>query len=236
MSKQLGIRFLTAIIALAAPNLFAETWGGKGELGFVLSRGNSEAETVNAKLEMAKETDAWKNAFTLAALQTASDGNRSAERYAASWQTDFRFRPRSYWYNGARVEDDRFSGFNYQASLTSGFGHRFVDDDSLKLFGQAGLGYRRLENALTRVAENNLIFTGELRYEQQLTETTSLRNKLLLESGEANTFLSNELALQVKINSRLSLAAGLGVRHNTDPPASRKKTDTLTTLNLVYGF
>ena len=48
--------------------------------------------------------------------------------------------------------------------------------------------------------------------------------------------MSNELALQVKMTDSLSLAAGLGVRYNTDPPTGRKKTDTLTTLNIVYGF
>lgn len=186
----MGAVTMMALGVCSAP-LQAEAWSGKGELGLVLARGNSDADTVNAKLEMARQTDAWKNAFTLAALRASNDGERNAERYAASWQTDFRFSPESYWYNGARYEDDRFSGFDYQASLTTGLGHRFIDEDELKIFGQA---------------------------------------------GESNIFAANELALEVKINSRLSLAAGLGVRHNTDPPAGRDKTDTLTTLNLVYGF
>ncbi len=215
---------------------FAEPWSGKGELGFVLARGNSDADTVNTKLEMSRQTDSWKHGFTLAALRASNDGEQNAERYAATWQTDFRFSPESYWYNGARYEDDRFSGFDYQASLSTGLGHRFVDNEELKIFGQAGLGYRRLENALTAETDDSVIFSGELRYEQRLTETTRLRNKLVVEAGEANTFATNELALEVKINSRLSLAAGLGVRHNTDPPVGRKKTDTLTTVNLVYGF
>jgi putative salt-induced outer membrane protein len=223
-------------LGLSMTSVQAEPWSGKGELGLVLARGNSDADTVNAKLEMARQTDAWKNAFTLAALRSSNDGERNAERYAASWQTDFRFSPESYWYNGARYEDDRFSGFDYQASLTTGLGHRFIDQDELKIFGQAGVGYRRLENSLTGESDDSVIFSGELRYEQRLTETTSLRNKFLVEAGESNTFAANELALEVKINSRLSLAAGLGVRHNTDPPAGRDKTDTLTTLNLVYGF
>jgi len=59
---------------------------------------------------------------------------------------------------------------------------------------------------------------------------------LVVDAGSKNTFMSNELALQVKMTDRLSLAAGLGVRYNTDPPVGRKKTDTLTTLNIVYGF
>jgi putative salt-induced outer membrane protein len=218
------------------PAFSAELWGGEGQLGFVLARGNSDADTVNAKLEMARETATWKNAFGVAALRASSEGDRNAERYAASWQTDYRFSPRSYWYGGARYEDDRFSGFDYQASLVTGLGHRFFDEEDFKLFGQAGLGFRRLETALTGLTEDNVIFSGELRYEQKLTDTTSLKNKLIIEAGEANTFLSNELAVQVKINARFSLAAGLGVRHNTDPPSGRDKTDTLTTLNLVYGF
>lgn len=214
----------------------AETWGGEGQLGFVLARGNSDADTINAKLEMSKETTVWKNSFGVAALRASSDGARNAERYAASWQTDYRFSDRSYWYGGARYEDDRFSGFDYQASLVSGLGYRFVDDEDFKLFAQAGLGFRRLESSLTGETEDNLIFSGELRYEQKLTDTTSLKNKLIVEVGEANTFLANELAVQVKINTSLSLAAGIGVRHNTDSPTGRDKTDTLTSLNLVYGF
>lgn len=221
-----------AIISISS----AEPWSGKGELGFVLARGNSDADTVNTKLEMSRQTDSWKHGFTLAALRASNDGEQNAERYAAAWQTDFRFSPESYWYNGARYEEDRFSGFDYQASLSTGLGHRFMDDEELKIFGQAGLGYRRLENSLTAETDDSVIFSSELRYEQRLTETTRLRNKLLVEAGETNTFATNELALEVKINSRLSLAAGLGVRHNTDPPVGRKKTDTLTTVNLVYGF
>ena len=34
--------------------------------------------------------------------------------------------------------------------------------------------------------------------------------------------------------SRLALAVGYSVRHNTDPPVGFEKTDTLTTINLVY--
>jgi len=32
----------------------------------------------------------------------------------------------------------------------------------------------------------------------------------------------------------LALAVGYSVRHNTDPPEGFEKTDTLTTINLVY--
>lgn len=222
-------------IALLAP-LAAAEWKGKGELGVVMARGNSEADTVNAKLDMAEESERWKNGFGIAALRASNDGEKNAERYNAFWQTDYKFSDRSYWYGGLRYEDDRFSGFDYQASLTTGIGHKFIDTETTKLSGQAGAGYRRLKNAVTGKEFDNAIFGGELKYEHTLTETTKLVDKFVIEAGSENTFMSNELAVQVKMTDSLSLAAGLGVRYNTDPPAGRKKTDTLTTLNIVYGF
>ena len=41
-------------------------------------------------------------------------------------------------------QDDRFSGFQYQASASGGLGYRFFNSDTTKLSVQAGVGYRVL--------------------------------------------------------------------------------------------
>jgi len=69
-----------------------------------------------------------------------------------------------------------------------------------------------------------------------ISESTELSNRLLVESGADNTFAENTLGLTVAINSRMALKAGVSVRHNTDVDPGREKTDTLTTVNLVYNF
>jgi putative salt-induced outer membrane protein len=38
----------------------------------------------------------------------------------------------------------------------------------------------------------------------------------------------------LKITDVLALAVSYSVKHNTDPPPGFEKTDTLTTINLVY--
>ena len=63
-----------------------------------------------------------------------------------------------------------------------------------------------------------------------------LSNHLLVESGKYNTFAQNELGVSVAMNSHLALKAGLQARHNSEVEAQRKKTDTLTTMNVVYKF
>jgi putative salt-induced outer membrane protein len=198
---------LLASLAVAAQ---AE-WKGKGEVGIVFARGNSETETGNIKLDMATELERWKHGFGIAALRSSSENVLTAERYSANWQSDFKINDRSFWFGGLRYEQDEFSGFDYQASATTGYGYKFIDSDSVKLAGQ-------------------------LAYEHQLTPTTELIDKLVVESGSDNTFASNDLSLQVSMTERLALSFGVGVRFNSDPPAGLKSTDTLTTVNLVVAL
>ena len=46
--------------------------------------------------------------------------------------------------------------------------------------------------------------------------------------------MQNDIGIQVQMTDVLALAAAYSVRYNTDPPLGFGKTDTLTTLNLVY--
>ena len=224
-----------ASLAGAAAPAMAE-WKGKSELGIVFARGNSDTDTANASLGMASESNQWKHGFGVALLRSATSGNKTAERYGGFWQSDYKFSERDYWFGGLRAERDKFSGFDYQASLTTGYGRKFIDTATTKIAGQIGAGYRRSKNAITGASMGDAIGTGQLTYEQALTDTTRVIEKLVVESGSSNTFASNELALQVKMSDAFALSAGIAVRHNSDPPVGLKKTDTLTTLNLVYGF
>ena len=59
-----------------------------------------------------------------------------------------------------------------------------------------------------------------------------------MESGRDNTFIQNDLGVVVAMNERFALKAALQTRHNTDVDQAGgvRKTDTLTTVNLVYNF
>jgi putative salt-induced outer membrane protein len=223
------------LLALVAVPAHAE-WKGKGEAGVVLARGNSETDTVNLKLDMSTERDLWKHSFGIAALRASDNGDLTAERYAAFGQSDYKLSDRSYWFGGLRYEKDTFGGFDYQASATTGYGYKFIDSESTKFSGQIGGGFRRSKNAVTGATKGEGVATGQLDYEHAFNASTKLVDRLRVESGSSNTFASNELALQVKMSDRLALSVGVAVRHNTDPPAGLKQTDTLTTLNLVVAL
>ena len=240
---------LAAAAALLVP-LFAISpayadWTGKGEAGLVISTGNTETESANAKFQLANEVGKWKHQFGGAALYSSTDEDgTTAQRWEAFEESDYNFSPRTFWFGAARYENDEFSGFEYQATVSTGIGRKFIDTDVTKFVGTAGVGYKFFETRDSfddagvliepGASDSEVILRGTLDYDHQLTATTSVLDKFLVEAGADNTFVQNDIALQVKMTDVLALAVGYSVRHNTDPQAGFEKTDTLTTVNLVY--
>ena len=111
-------------------------WTGKGEAGLVIATGNTETKTANVKLALANEIDKWKHQFGASALYASSDlEGTTAQRWELFEQTDYNYSPRDFWFGAARYEDDRFSGFEYQATLSAGYGRKFIDTDVTKFSG-----------------------------------------------------------------------------------------------------
>jgi putative salt-induced outer membrane protein len=230
--KQLWLVSLACAVCATAQ---AE-WKGKGEAGIVFARGNSDADSVNLKIGMTQDLDQWKHTLDLAALRASTSGAVTAKRYQAGWQSDYKLSARAFWFGGLRYENDQFSGFSYQANATTGVGYKFIDTEKVKLAGQVGAGYRRLKNTLTGRASSEAIGTAGFMYENQLNASTKVVDNFRVESGSSNTLVGNFLGLEVKMSEKLALAVGLDVRSNSKPPASLKKTDMLTTANIVYSF
>jgi putative salt-induced outer membrane protein len=220
------------IFALAA----SAEMTGKGEAGLAIASGNARSKTANAKVSIGWNAGSWENSFGLAGLYVRNDGQTTARRWEATEQTRYNFSgDGTYWFGGGRYEQDRFSGFDHQGVVNTGVGHKFIDTDTTKLSGQVGVGYKfsRTSGAPSE-KEGNLAGTAGLDFSRKLTTTTTLTNKFGAEIISGNKFLQNELGVAVKVSDRLALAVAYAVRHNTAPPAGFKKTDTLTTVNLVY--
>ena len=198
--------------------------------------GNSKSKTANAKIGLGWKTGSWENSFGLAGLYVRTDGQTTARRWEATEQTRYNFGgDGTYWFGGGRYEEDRFSGFDHQGVVDTGVGHKFINTDTTKLSGQVGVGYKFSKTSGTPSEKNsNVAGTAGLDFSRKLTATTTLTNKFGAEIASGNKFLQNELGVAVKVSDRLALAVAYAVRHNTAPPAGFKKTDTLTTMNLVY--
>jgi putative salt-induced outer membrane protein len=253
------IRFIAIALALPTAGAWADeapapppptgVWIGKGQFGFLNSRGNSDAESINGNIDMTRYDGAWKNEVFLGGLYGRSSHVVSAQRWETRLQTNYTISGDLFAFGAFRYERDRFDGFQYQASASSGLGYKFIDSDDTQLTGQVGAGYRRLrpedilkdaDGVVTlRVlhdATGEAIGTARLDFSHAFTRTTVLSNKFLMETGSANTLLHDDIALTVKMSEKLALSVGYGITDNTHPPPTLKKLDTVATVNLVFAF
>jgi putative salt-induced outer membrane protein len=224
-------------------------WIGKGQLGFLDSHGNSDAESINGNIDMSRNDGPWKNELYWAGLYGKSANVVSAERWEAHSQSNYAISGALFAFGGLRFEHDLFDGFEYQASATGGLGYKFLDTNDTKLSAQIGAGYRRLRpedifkdpdgvviSRLVHPATGEAIGTLGVDFSQVFTKTTVLTNKFVSEAGSDNTMLHDEIALTVKMSTKLALSVGYAFTDNTHPPDTLKKLDTVATVNLVFSF
>ena len=221
---------------------------GKGQFGFLESKGNSNAESLNANLDIMRYDDAWKTDAYLGGLYGKSAGVVSAERWEARAQTDYNFNPSWFSFVGLHFEHDMFDGFVYQASISGGVGYKALDTLTDKLTVQAGAGYRSLrEESITmsgdgttaRVpqdSQGDLIGTLGIDFLHNFSKTTAVTDKLRAEAAPLNTSLDNVLALTVKMSAKLALSVGYTLLYNTNPISPLKRADEITSIDLQYAF
>ncbi|HWX65796.1 MAG TPA: DUF481 domain-containing protein [Rhodanobacter sp.] len=236
-------------------------WTGSGEFGFASATGNSRSQNINAKLGLNQENEQWKNNFFVDALRsksqqkvvdssghTINEFNTTANRYDGGASVGYKLDPRSYIVGAARYEHDDFGANLWQGVVSLGYGYIALKDERNELSFEIGPGYKRYRPADLRVLVNGVLVPqrqttqgevvarGLVNYKYKLTDNTSLEDTFLMEAGSKNTYLQNDAGLAVSMTKKLALKVGFQVRHNSDVRPGIRKTDTLTTTNLVYSF
>ncbi len=227
-----------------------EGWTGTGELGFASARGNARSESLNLRFALGHEGPRWRHGWHASALRAKGDvvgdfdGDGvdegryavNANRYELGLSSAYRLDGRNHVAGSVRYENDDFSPYEYQATLAISYGRQMIDSERTRLGGEIGPGYRRARDFETGVVESDLIVRGLLDFSHRLTDSAELVNRLLVEAGADNTFAQNDFGISVAMNESFALKAGLQARHNTEVGPDTRRTDTLTTINLVYSF
>ena len=226
------------------------TLPGGGELGVAASSGNSNTESFNGRLDLTyTDGGAWRHSASLFGLHSRSeytrtqddgsvirDSRTTANRYTVNANSAYLMDERGTLNTAVRHEEDDFGTYSRQQSVSLSYGNRVLEGERGHLDLQVGPGYRRAYDTLDDRTEGGFIGRGLIDLRYALSENTEIVNKLLVESGEYNTFAQNDLGVSVTMNSHLALKAGWQARHNSDVAPDIKKTDTLTTMNVVYRF
>lgn len=231
----------------AAP---AGTWAAQGQLGLIVTSSNTTTKSGNATVSAAHVMGRWTVSGGLAGLYASTGRYTTQQDTTANLQADLALSKRTFWFSTARWDRNLFTGFSYQESIASGGGFNFIQTPATVLAGELGVGYRIEHpeilqtgpdgNVISRMSqpmERDAVLQAGLNYSHSITGSTKLVNALLVQYGSSDTTTTDDLALQVKVDESLSLAVGMQLVNNTNPPpGSARHTDTVMTVNLVYAL
>jgi putative salt-induced outer membrane protein YdiY len=228
----------------AAGNAFAadevEPFSMDGEFGFIATTGNTETTSIKGRLSAHQELPHWSNDYTIEALYKKDEisgvEQTTAQKYFLSAQGNYKLEnPDHRLFGFASYEDDRFSSFNYQATLASGWSQKMWEDETSQFSYSVGPGYSFAETNEDE-EQNSLIVRAALDYQWKISDTANFKQLLSTEVGEDNTKSRSESSVSAQISGGLSLKISLTLDHNSDVAVDIKKLETQTAVTLVYSF
>tara|TARA_R110001583_G_scaffold164205_5_gene316706 strand:+ start:257 stop:1021 length:765 start_codon:yes stop_codon:yes gene_type:complete len=215
-------------------------WSGDAELGFIQTSGNSDTQSFNGKFSLIRELEPVTTSLNLEALTSEEDGDASKERYIAGLEHDYSLSKRSYVASVLSYEDDRFNGYQYQSSLSVGYGYHAWADENGKLDLVVGPGYRRsaLENRNEDgdKVEEEAIGRASLKLLVNIGQGAKFTEQFTVEGGESKIVYKSDMGLESTLVGQLAMKINYQVKHTTDVPDDKKNTDSLVGVTLVYSF
>jgi putative salt-induced outer membrane protein YdiY len=234
-----GLAFTVPLALADSDSAPPKIWSGSVEMGYVSTTGNTNTSNIKGHADLKREKDQWRYEAQADALNTEEDDKRSAEKYFLSNKLDYTFAPNTYTFGYASYENDRFSGYDWQAVVAAGVGYRLLDTDTMTWDVEAGPGYRYSkvsENTEGAGDEKEAIARLSTKYQWKLSDTAVFQEELSVESGSSNTVTRSITSLKTNIVGQLAMKLSYTVKHNTNVPPDTRRSDTETAVTLVYGF
>lgn len=226
----------SSVVAEESVSPEKKIWSGEVGLSVLSNNGNTNSQNLSFKSRAVRDGSVWRNTFKIEGLNEETDEERSAEKYFASAKFDRKLSEIDYVFALVEHEDDRFSGYDYQTSLTAGYGRKLIQSDEHKLETEVGPGYRRSEVMGDNDVEEEATLRGALNYDWAVTETAAFRQEVSVEVGEESTISKSLSRYKTQLNGSLALTVSYEAKHTSSVPEGTHKFDSATLVSLAYSF
>jgi putative salt-induced outer membrane protein len=228
---------------------------GSAELGFLYKSGNTQSADIKTGIDIRFEKERWSSLLNIDLLIKKSDiadedtGNLHFKTTDQKWtiasQTNYHLdsSEKHYIYGTVWYEQNEFSSFAKQSSVSTGWGKHWYKTNRASLWGDIGPGFksdqfRATTEDPTKTITSWIIQTQAL-YIRKLGDHVEFKQyfsaKKAIKTGE-NSIYKAETSLTTKLISTLQLKFTFTVNYNTDVEEAKKNLDTQTAITLVYSF
>ena len=237
------MKFVVSLVVLFAFSILQpvlaededKVWTSEVEIGAVVTTGNTKNQSFKLASKASRDSVLFRHSAAFDVFRSSEDGVVSAEKLYTFYQGDYKLEGDHSLFGRLSYEDDRFSGFDYQTNLTVGYSRLLLSRPGHTLRGDLGAGVRH--SAFVAGGSNTEFITRLAgAYEWQISETSRFTQALSTEIGGDSVITRSSSAITAAIATSLAMKFAVNIKHQSDVPIGRKKTDTESSLTLVYSF
>jgi putative salt-induced outer membrane protein len=231
-----GLCSLLVVFSLHASAQEESSVATQLELGAIFTSGNTENENIKYKVTVDwNQSENWDYQFTSDGFRSSQDGVSNAQRLYHTASGNHTINPDSYLQGRIAYENDKFSGFESQSDITVSYGRNMLQRRANMTLGlTAGIGIRRSETEFE--AQSVTIARLAANYGWNVSESADFIQDFSIVTGSDSSIYRSETSIQTEIRENLSLKFSVKVKHQTEVPLNREKTDTETAITLVLNF
>ena len=242
-----GQNIMHSLYLADRPDLDDDELSMIGEFGFLVASGNTNASTTTAKINTSQELTSWSYQIIGSALYKQSqqeiEGEEkdlaSAQRLFLSGQFDHKLtEPDDRLFIYCEYENNRFSGFRYQAALAAGWTSRLWHDKQSEFKYSVGPGYAisEVEKYNTEDDTKGLIVRAAMEFKQKFSGNATFRQFISTEADQEFYKTKSETSLSTKLTGALAMKLSLVMNHDTSVGPDIEELDTEAAVTLVYQF
>src|SRR5690606_16027637 len=131
---------------------------------------------------------------------------------------------------------DWFSSTGSHALFAARYGVEAVRNPDTRVQLEFGTGYRLQPYADWGAADQGLVASGLMRWNQRLGERAALNQQVRIERGREHAFVRQTIGLDLRLDPQWSLLGDVELRHDTAGNGGEGRTDREGSLRLRYAF
>ena len=230
------------------------------QLGLLYLTGNTRSADIKTGIDLRFERSLWRSFFIFDLLVKKTEqeqeqtNDKQLETTDQKWsvlsQTNYTLDAanQNYVYGSAFYEENRFSGFDSQASISIGWGRRWLENKQSSFDADIGPGFKRdilqltpeeISQGLTNKAQDTLILQAQALYIRKLNEHIEFKQLMVvkhaIERGQ-NSIYKAESSITSRLIDSLQLKLNFIVDYNSKVEEDKANLNTETSAVLIYSF
>ncbi|UXI01066.1 YdiY family protein [Photobacterium sp. TY1-4] len=248
-------RYLLTLLLLANATAYANDedqpkrprspWASELELGYQALGGNSDSESLNARVGLTYVKNQYRHTTEAKYLLAEKDGEEDKRKGQLELQSDRKINDSTYVLGNVSYIDDRYGPYFSDFTFSTGLGYQLLRLETFQMEVEAGPGYRHQEPNIDEIDDddiivpmtvNELILRGNTKFIWKPSKTVEVEGRITTIAGNSNSTLEAELNLTSAISEHIAIKLSNTQKLNSWVPDGLDKRDSIMTINLLFRF